>query len=62
MQRSHHFRQFAQVKTDLSAGGEVFESEIAGIRAGFDGRVELRPMSGRTHYFGLPCDRHGFLS
>ena len=53
VQRSHRFGQLAQLKADLSAGGEVLEAEVAGIRASFDRRVELRPMSGRTHHFGF---------
>ncbi len=62
VQRSHRFRQFAKFKANLRAGAEVFEAEIAGIRASFDRRVELRPMSGRTHHFGFLRERHGLLN
>ncbi len=61
MQCAHRFGEFAQLETNLGPGTEVFEPEIAGIGASLDRRVELWPMSGRTHHFGFFRERHGPL-
>ena len=54
----HRLRQFVQRKSHLGPRREVLQSEIHRIRAGFDGRAQLRPVSRRTHDFGLA---HGWF-
>ena len=53
MQRAHHLRQFAHVKTDFGPGRKMLEPEIAGIRTGFDRRAKLGPVARRAHDFGF---------
>ena len=53
VQRTHDLRQFLDGEADLSARGEMFQPEVDGIGAGLDGSIELRPIAGRAHDFGL---------
>src|SRR5262249_34693065 len=53
MQRPHYVGQFGQRKTDFGASGKVLQPEIDSVGAGFDGSVQLRPISGGAHDFGL---------
>ena len=63
VQGAHDFGQLGQVEADLGAGGEVLEPEVHGVGAGFDGGVELRPVTGGTHDFRLTEGVHpGLLS
>ena len=59
VQGAHHFRQFGERKPDLGARGEMVQAEIDRVRARFDGGAQLRPVSGRTHDFGLTANYHG---
>ena len=61
VQGLHHAGQFVKIKAYLGAGTEVFEAEIAGVRAGLDGGVQLRPVASRTHHFGLFRGGHELL-
>ena len=51
--------QFFDMEADFGAGGEVFEAEVDGVGAGFDGGAELRPIAGGTHDFGFSRDLRG---
>ena len=62
VQRGHGLRQFVQREAHLGARGEVLQSEIDRVRAGLDGRAELRPVSGRTHDFRLGSNPHDLIS
>jgi len=48
-----HFRELGEGKANLGSGTEMGESEINCVGAGFDGRMELGPMTSGTHYFWL---------
>ena len=58
MQRAHGFRQLFQRKAHLGARREMFEPEIDGVRAGFDGRAQLRPIARGTHDFRFTYSGH----
>ena len=53
VQGAHDVGQFAEGEADFGAGGEVGETEVDGVGPGFDGGVELGPVPGRAHDFGL---------
>ncbi len=53
VQGAHHLRQFRQRKADLGPRREMLEAEVDRVRAGLDGGVQLRPVAGRAHDFGL---------
>ena len=58
VQRPHDFRQFGQGKADFRASREVVQAEIHRVRACFDGRAELWPVSGRAHDFRFALGKH----
>ena len=53
VQSPHHVGQLFQRKSGFRPRGKMFQAEIDRIRAGFNGRVQLRPISGRAHDLGL---------
>ena len=46
-------RQLFRIEAHLGARGEMFEPEVDRVGAGFNGRAQLRPVSGGAHDLGL---------
>ena len=53
VQRAQDGGQFVERKADLGAGGKMFEPEVDGVGTRFDRSVQLRPVPGWAHDFGL---------
>jgi hypothetical protein len=61
MQGSQGFRQLGHGESGLGAGGEMRQPEVHRVGAGFDGRVELRPVTGGTLDFGFENGRNHYI-
>ena len=53
VQGAQGFGELFEIEAGFGAGGEVFETEVDAVGAGFDGGVELGPVAGGAFYFWL---------
>ena len=53
VQGAHGLGEFFDAEARFGARGEMFQAEVNAVGAGFDGRVQLRPVAGGAFYFWL---------
>jgi hypothetical protein len=61
MQRSQGFRQLGHSESRFGARREMRQAEIHSVGAGFDGCVQLRPVTGGTLDFGLRKGKNHYV-